>query len=198
MTWARGWGMILVVSSQLLGAPALPAAELVVYGFEDSTEGWVIPEWARTSPDYVAERLLVSRGYASEGHQALEVWADFPGGRWACAYVEREPEVTDWTPFRRLAADVYLPADAPVGLRARLILTVGPDWQWTEMRRAVPLQPGVWTVLTGSLTPGSPDWAAAPDDRFRADVRKVGIRIEADTAPAYRGSVFIDRVRVAD
>jgi len=187
-----------LAAAALLWAATLPAAELVIYGFEGSPQGWVIPEWARASPDHVAERLLVSRGYASEGHEALEVWAAFPGGRWACAYVEREPEVTDWTPFGRLGADVYLPAEAPVGLRARLILTVGPEWRWTEMSRAVPLSPGVWTTLAADLTPASADWGERPDARFRADVRKVGIRIEADTAPAYRGPVFIDRVRVAD
>ena len=188
-----------VVAGVLLGgSPAWPAAELVVYGFEGSLEGWGVPEWAATSPDYVARQLVASRGYASEGQYALELLAAFPGGRWAGAYVEREAEVTDWTPFGRLSVDVYLPAGAPDGLRARLILTVGTDWRWTEMRRAVPLTPGTWTTLTAHLVPGDRDWKVSSDDRFRADVRKLGIRIESDGAAPYRGSVFIDGVRVAD
>ena len=199
MQRAGEWGMIGLVAAGLLAAGAAArAAELVVYGFEGWSDGWAIPEWAATSPDHVAERLVASRGYASEGQYALEVLTAFPAGRWAGAYVEREPEVTDWTPFGRFAADVYLPAGAPDSLRARLILTVGHDWRWTEMSRAVRLTPGAWTTLTAQLMPGTNDWKAVPDDRFRADVRKIGIRIESDGAAAYRGSVFIDGVRVAD
>ena len=66
------------------------------------------------------------------------------------------------------------------------------------MRRAVRLAPGAWTTVTAHLAAGSRDWTGSLDDRFRADVRKIGIRIESDGATAYRGSVFIDGVRVAD
>jgi hypothetical protein len=175
-----------------------PPAEIILYGFEGSLDGWRIPEWARGASDYVAEDATASRGYAQEGQYALEVSAAFPEDRWACAYVEHEVEVTDWTPFGRLSVDVYLPSGAPPGLAGRIILTVGGRWQWTEMEHPVPLTPGAWTTLTVGLKPGSMDWPFDLDDAFRADVRKVGVRIEAEKGPAYRGSVFIDRVRLAE
>ncbi len=184
---------------QLTPGPSLRAAEIVIYGFEGTLDGWMIPEWARTSNEYVAEEALVSRGHAQEGDYALELRASFPGGRWTCAYVEHSLEVTDWSLFSQLSVDVYLPADAPTGLRGRLILTVGEEWTGTEMNQAAPLTPGSWTTVTVNLTPGSTDWKVPPDERFRADVRKGGVRIESDeTDPPYQGSVFIDRVRLTE
>ena len=198
-----GWMRVAAATAAWLAAAASCAAqthpaEIVLYGFEGTLDGWRIPEWARSSSEYVAEDAIASRGYAREGHYALEVSTEFPDGRWACAYVEHDVEVTDWTPFGRLSADVYLPADAPPGLQGRIILTVGGRWLWTEMARSVPLVPGAWTTLTVDLKPGSMDWPFDLDDAFRADVRKVGVRIEAENGPAYRGSVFIDQVRLAE
>ena len=173
-------------------------AEVVIYGFESGTEGWEIPDWAKASADYMASRFEISRDVVKEGRQALAIDVNFPGGRWTGAYVEREPEVTDWTPFSRLLADVYLPPDAPTGLEARLILTVGEQWQWTEMNRALPLPPGVWTTIAVDLTPKSLDWKFFPDEQFRGLVRKVGVRLESNGSPAYRGVFVLDNIRLTD
>jgi len=186
------------VAASLLLAAAASAAEIVVYGFEGSPEGWEIPDWAKSSEDYVGEELAVSDAHQGEGAYALEVRLDFPGDRWAGAYVERELEVTDWTTFGQLSADLYLPAEAPEGLQAKIILTVGDQWQWTEMNRAVPLSPGQWTTLSVNLKPGSLDWKFFPDEAFRKSVRKLGIRVESNNGPTYHGSVFIDNVRLAE
>ena len=190
----------LLAAAGLLAGTAAPAqsAEILLYGFEGTLDGWRIPEWARSASDHVAEEAMISRGYAREGQYALEVLTEFADGRWTCAYVEHDMEVTDWTPFGRLSIDVFLPAEAPVGLKGRIILTVGGRWLWTEMAQPVPLAPGAWTTLTVNLKPGSMDWPFDLDDAFRADVRKVGVRIEAENGPAYRGSVFIDQVRLAE
>ena len=177
---------------------AAQPAEIVLYGFEGSAEGWRIPEWAQSSSEYVAQAATPSRGYAREGQYALEVLTEFAPGRWTCAYVEHDVEVTDWTPFGRLSVDVFIPSDAPAGLQGRIILTVGGRWVWTEMAHPAALSPGAWTTLTVDLKPGSMDWPFDLDDAFRADVRKVGVRIEADNGPAYHGSVFIDEVRLAE
>lgn len=185
---AAALGMVL--------AAEVPAAEIVIYGFERPGHGWVIPEWAYSAPDHVAEALVVSRERASEGQQALEVRVLFPADRWTCAYAERTVEATDWTPFGRLAVEVYLPPTAPGGLQARLILTVGEQWKWVEMAKTVPLAPGRWTTVTADLTSDSRDWTVAPDAYVRSDVRKLGIRIESSGGAAYRGSVFLDRVRL--
>jgi len=188
---------VMLAAGGVCAAQTRPA-EIVLYGFEGTLDGWRIPEWAQNSSEYVAQDATASRGYAKEGHYALEVSTQFAPERWSCAYVEHEVEVTDWTPFGRLSVDVFLPADAPAGLAGRIILTVGGRWQWTEMAHAVPLPPGTWTTLTVDLKPGSMDWPFDLDDAFRADVRKVGVRIEAEHGPSYRGSVFIDRVRLAE
>jgi hypothetical protein len=189
----------LLVGAIAAAAPMPGAAEeIVIYGFEESLEGWAIPDWAKSSADYVGQECLVSQEAAKEGQSALEVRTDFPGGRWTGAYLEREVEVTDWTPFGSLAVDVYVPPTAPQGLQAKLILTVGDQWTWTEMNRTVPLVPGAWTTISASLKPGSMDWKFFPDDTFRGSVRKVGVRVESDKEPVYRGSVFVDNIRLSE
>lgn len=176
---------------------AANAGELVIFDFEKGLEEWAIPDWAQTSPDYVGKNTAPSQEFRSRGQSALELVASFPGGKWTGAYVERTMYVTDWSAFSGLAADLYLPQNAPEGLKARFILSVGDKWEWTEMNRALPLKPGAWTTLTVDLKPGSQDWKFFPDEKFRKDIRKVGIRIESDAKPAYTGPVYVDNVRLA-
>ena len=179
-------------------APSARASEIVIYGFEGTLEGWAIPDWAKASTDYVARECVVSQEHKDQGQSALEIRTDFPGERWTGAYVEREVETTDWMEFSRLSVDVYVPEAAPAGLEGKIILTVGDQWQWTEMNRTVSLRPGAWTIISVKLTPGSLDWKFFPDDGFRKSVRKVGVRVESNKGPVYRGSVFIDNMRLAD
>jgi hypothetical protein len=74
---------------------------------------------------------------------------------------------------------------------------VGEDWAWTEMARLVKLVPGEWTTITASIVPGSSDWRRIEvTDKFRADVRKLGIRIESNMRPVYSGPIYIDNIRV--
>ena len=178
--------------------PTVSAAELVIYGFECNPEGWNIPPWEQASSDYVAKSVAVSQAQKREGACSLELQMSFPGERWAGAYVERETEVTDWTPFGTLSVDVYLPSHAPQGLGARIILSVGEKWVWTEMNRAVPLVPGEWTTVTVNLKPDSMDWKFFLDDNFRKAVRRIGVRVEVDHGLPYTGSVFLDNVRVEE
>lgn len=180
------------------GASVAGAAEIVIYGFEETAQGWAIPDWAKASNDYVSRDAMVSTTRAEEGQSALELRVSFPGDRWTGAYVEREVEVTDWSRFGQLSVSLYVPADAPEELIGRLILTVGEDWTWTEMNHGVPLQPGAWTGITANLKPGSLDWKFFPEESFRKDVRKLGVRVESDKRPVYTGSVFVDNVRLAE
>lgn len=174
------------------------AAEKLLFGFEMGSEGWEIPDWALEKEDHVCDSISVSDAYASEGKSSLECKVDFPGAKWTGAYVELQ-EYFDWTPFSNISADLYLPADAPPGLKAKIILTVGENWDWTEMSRAVSLEPGKSTTITANLKPGSTDWRrAAITDAFRQDVRKLGIRIESNMKPAYKGSIYIDNIRLAE
>jgi len=168
----------------------------VIYDFEDGLQGWEIPDWAFEQDDYVGETIEASKDAASSGKQSLKLVSNFPGGSWKGSICE-VMEYMDWTPYKTISADLYLPPDAPVGLRAKLVLTVGDDWTWTEMSKSVKIEPGKWTTISGNLLPGSTDWKKTnPTDEFRADVRKIDVRVESNKKPAYQGPVYIDNIRV--
>ena len=190
-------GMVVMMGLWSSGAVLAQEPALIMFDFEGTTEDWAIPEWAvENTQDYVGLSATNSTDYASHGERSLQVLTNFPGGRWTGAYVDRVMYVTDWTQFGEIAADLYLPYNAPKGLKARFILGTGDQWTWTEMNRALPLAPDRWTTITANLKPGSLDWKFFPDELFRKDIRKVGLRIESDREPAYQGPVFVDQIRL--
>jgi len=186
----------IAVAAGMLGSVASRAAESkILFGFESGAQGWGIPDWALEKPDMVGKEVLVAKEGATEGTQALALVVDFPGGKWNGALAEVE-EYFDWSPYQTLSVDVSLPPEAPAGLKAKLVLTVGEDWAWTEMRRAIQLTPGQTTTITVRLAPGSEDWKRTEvDDGFRQDVRKLAVRLESNK-PAYQGKCYIDNVRL--
>jgi hypothetical protein len=168
----------------------------VAFGFEEKVPSWEIPDWSFEKEGYVGEGVAISTKFAKEGQSSLELMVNFPGGKWTAAYAEVQ-QYFDWTAYKTLSADIYLPKEAPFGLQARFILTVGKDWTWTEMARLAKLVPGEWTTVSVNLTAGSTDWRGIQvTDEFRADVRKLGIRIESNMKPVYSGPVYIDNVRL--
>lgn len=168
----------------------------VIFGFEEKVPSWEIPDWSFEKDEYVAESIAISTKFAKEGKSSLEVMTNFPGAKWTAAYIEAQ-QYFDWTPYNTISVDVYLPKEAPFGLQARFIMTVGDNWTWTEMARLVKVVPGEWTTITADLRPGSSDWRKTEvTDAFRADVRKLGLRIESNMRPIYSGPVYIDNVRV--
>ena len=189
---------IVLLTAAFVGGPS-HAREITLYTFEKDPQGWEIPDWATAKKDHIARSLSVSEFNASEGKYALELDVDFSGlPGWQGAYVERVVDVTDWSPFNSVSTDIFLPINAPRGLRAKIILSVGDDWKWTEMNRSIPLTPGEWTVIKADLTPESMTWRRFIDDGFRADVKKIGVRIESNGKIPYRGPVYIDNVKLSD
>lgn len=188
---------MLLLAGLVLSFNANAFAEArVLYDFETGVEGWEIPDWALEQDDYVGETVEQSAEFASTGKSSLKMKANFPGGAWKGAVCE-VMEYMDWTQYSTISADLYVPADAPQGLRAKLVLTVGDDWTWTEMSKTIKLEPGKWITISANLLPGSVDWKRTnPTDEFRADVRKIDIRIESNKKPAYTGPVYIDNIRV--
>jgi len=177
----------------LPGAKAM--ADLQVDDFETDTPKWAVPDWALEKADHVAKKVELSEEFASKGKKSLKINAAFPGGNWTAAVVELE-DYLDFTGHKKVAFDVYLPADAPIGLKGNIVLTVGDGWVWTEQLRPVPLEPGKWTTVEASIENGSKDWKkTVVDDAFRGDVRKIDLRIISDKKPAYTGAVFIDNIR---
>ena len=192
--------MVLLTAVALFSAGGLShAREITLYTFEKDPQGWEIPDWATAKKDHIARSLSVSEFNASEGKYALELDVDFSGlPGWQGAYVERVVDVTDWSPFNSVSTDIFLPINAPRGLRAKIILSVGDDWKWTEMNRSIPLTPGEWTVIKADLTPESMAWRRFIDDGFRADVKKMGVRIESNGKIQYRGPIYVDNVKLSD
>lgn len=190
--------LLTVVAISLLFAWSdLNAQETeVLFGFESGLQGWEIPDWAYEKPDHVQKEIASSNKYASEGENSLEMVVEFPGGRWTGGIVEIM-QFFDWSDYKGLACDIYIPADAPLGLKASVILTVGDAWKWVEMSRSFDLKPGEWTTVEGDLMPGSIDWRRVQvDEAFRKDIRKIDIRVYSNNKPAYTGAVYIDNVRV--
>lgn len=170
--------------------------EKVFFGFEGDTGSWEIPDWCFEKDDSAGESATVSDKFAKEGKSSLEVMTNFPGGKWAGAYVEVQ-QYFDWTPYKSISVDIFLPKEAPFGLQGRFILTVGADWTWTEMARLIKLVPGEWTTITASLEPGTTDWRRAQvTEEWRSDVRKLGVRVESNLRPIYKGPVYIDNLRL--
>lgn len=192
--------ILLLTIFYCLAIPGLSySKEIILYDFEKDPQGWEIPDWAFAKTDHVVKQIGISEFHSSIGKYAMEVDAEFTGGpKWEAAYVERLIDVTDWSPFSFLSVDILLPKDAPKGLRARIILTVGEDWKWVEMNRTTPLMPGEWTLIKVDLTSSSMAWRRFIDDSFRSDIRKMGIRIESNGKIAYKGPIYIDNVKLSD
>lgn len=186
----------MVVFAACLFSISAHAEDKVLFGFEKDTQGFEVPEWAMEQEDYVAKSIEVSGDIAKEGKQSLKVNCAFPGKVWTAGLVE-DFEYFDWTPYKSISVDVYIPKTAPVGLKGKIIFTVGENWKFTEMARSVQLVPGEWVTISGSLVPGSEDWKkTVVDDNFRKDVRKLAVRIESNKKPEYSGPFYVDNIRL--
>ncbi len=195
-------GMVFAGTAFAADPAAAPAAAplqgeaTVLFGFESGLQGWEIPDWAYEKPDHVQKEIVSSPDVASEGKSSLKLQAEFPGGRWTGAITEIM-QYFDWTDFSKIACDIYIPKDAPLGLTGKMILTVGDSWKWVEMSGSFALKPGEWVTISADLKPGSIDWRRVQvDEAFRADVRKVDVRVESNNKPTYTGPIYIDNIRV--
>ncbi|MFA5164531.1 MAG: hypothetical protein WC481_03065 [Candidatus Omnitrophota bacterium] len=187
--------VILAVSLLAISGFSHAAARAVLYGFEDDTGGWRVPDWALEKEDHVARDVSISPDWASEGKKSMKVVSEYLGGKWSGAYVEIE-DYYDWSAYSKLSVDIYIPKDAPAGLKGKIILTTGEEWKWTEMSKTVPLTPGQVTTITASLAPGSKDWKnTLVDDNFRKDVRKFGVRVENNKSE-WKGMYYVDNIRL--
>lgn len=186
---------VLIMAATVMLSFAGACKAEVIFGFEDGTMGWRIPDWALEKEDHIAKEISQSQDWASQGKNSLAVSSEFLANKWSGSYVEIE-EYYDWSPYSKISVDIYLPKEAPVGLKAKFILTVGEEWKWTEMSKTMPLTAGQVTTVTADLKPGSKDWKnTVVDDNFRKDIRKLGIRVESNKNP-YKGKLYIDNIRL--
>lgn len=195
---ASGTAAVVTGEAAVIPVPSTApiTEERTFYDFEGDLAGWEVPAWALGKTDHVAKEVVLSQDFASKGTSSMKVTADFYGGAWTAALVEIQ-QYLDLSGYRVIRADVYLPKDAPIGLKAKLVITVGDNWKFVEMNGAVPLMPGEWSTITASIEPGSYDWKrVVPDENFAKDIRKIAVRIESNNKPKYAGVVYIDNVRV--
>ncbi|MDD3088420.1 MAG: hypothetical protein PHT95_00545 [Candidatus Omnitrophica bacterium] len=183
-------------------------AEIIKYDFEDGDEGWKIPDWAYYQKDHKAISSEVSTDVSYSGKKSLKVIYDFPGNVWAAGIVEVEKDY-DLTDYDEISVEVFLPKSGPQDLiLARLILTVGIGWQFTEMRHPVILERGKWTKVSAKLesqeVPES-DWKGRGPRRLYHNigkVAKIAVRAEYDAAPPHRigpryeGPLYIDNLLI--
>ena len=201
-----GFALFSVFSAE---SPVFAGEEDILYTFDESIEGWKVPDWAFEQRDYVAGKTLLSGETMKSGPGALEVVCDFPGNRWAAALVEIEKDM-DLSGYSSISADIFIPKSAPKGFfKARFIMTVGIGWHFIEMREPVDLIPGKWVTLQADIEKEElliSDWKGRGEKRLfkHADkVKKIAVRIEYDASPPhtiggrYNGPVFIDNVVIS-
>ncbi len=166
----------------------------VLYDFENNEDGWGIPGWALEKQDYVATSITQGQNQSTSGKGSLEFHTEFPKGVWTAALVEI-PQFIDLSKADSISVDIFIPENAPVGLKAKMILTVKDTWQFIEMSLGYRLISGKWNTITADLSDGSIDWRTSfVDNSFRSDIRKIAVRIESDGIP-YSGPVHIDNMR---
>lgn len=197
--------VIILCASACRSAYALPTEE-ICYDFETGEEGWKIPDWAYYQKDHKAETSEVSSDFASSGKNSLKMVCNFPGNLWAAGVVEVEKDYNLYG-YDSISVDVYLPRSAPKELlQARLILTVGDGWLFTEMRYAVALERGKWVTIKAKLESyevENSNWKGKGERRLYHNinkVKKIAVRVEYDAAPPYRigpkykGPIYIDNL----
>jgi hypothetical protein len=199
--------LIIVFSVVFYGAGAF-GAEKIVFDFEGSNDAWEVPDWAFYQSDHKARTAEASDDVASSGKGSLKVMCEFPGDVWTAAVVEVKKDI-DLREYETISVDVYLPKKAPRDImQARIILTVGDGWRFTEMREGIPLERGKWTTIKVQIDKGAeegshPDWKGRGEKRLYHDidkVRKIAVRIEYNAAPPHRlgpryyGPVYVDNV----
>ena len=186
-----------VVSAPVPQPSSAPITEeRTLFSFETGYEGFEIPNWVEENPGNASVSAGLSKSFASEGSQSICLNADFPGKIWTAAIIELE-QFLDLRGYRQIAVDIYVPKNAPLGLKAKIILTIGENWQWTEMVRSVALSPGEWVTVDANIEDGSFDWKRSEvTDAFRGDIRKIVVRIESNKTPIYNGPIYIDHIRV--
>jgi len=196
---------ILTAVPQSTATPVIHALEneITLFDFEKNEEGWKIPPWEFDGTNCVARSLRKAKGIASKGNGSIELYAEFPEEKQTSALAEIQ-QYLNFDKYNAISADIYLPPHCPKGLKGKLILTVGENWQFVEMVRSTGLNPGCWTTITANTSKNSTDWKKTKVDRallywYRTsstDVRKIAIRIESNKIP-YSGPVYIDNVRVS-
>lgn len=160
------------------------AAELKIADFSAGVEGWVTAPQGRVG--WAADPS------GSWSNMALCATATFPGEQefWV------DPK-TNWSGFRAVAVNCFVPAGAPEGLRVMLVLKDRGRY-WYQHESGQRLMPGKWTRIEADLRPAARKWRPAGhrkswDEYTTQYVRTFGVKVHAPVA--YSGPVMLDDLR---
>jgi len=210
------WKVIL--SILIIGAISLingaVFAEDIRFDFEETAEKWKIPDWAYGQGDHKAVAVEVSPDKASSGNNSLKMMVEFPGDVWTAALVDFQAdgeEYMDLSKYESISVDVFLPKKAPRELlKARIIVTAGIGWHFTEMRYPVMLKRGKWNTVKVTIEKEDvedSEWKGRKEKRLFNHVdkiKKIAVRVEYDAAPPFRlgpkyhGPIYIDNLVIKE
>jgi hypothetical protein len=166
------------------------AAPLASFESLQALSEWSAGTWAEATAQSTPS---IGAFGATDGAAALEVPIAFSGQSFAQGYVGMTMPSTSFAGCGAIGIDVTLPADAPSGITAQIILLLGPDARWSGgVAQTTALAPGATTTVTldlaGTISP-------SPVRSDLLDVRGVGVLFAAANM-TYSGAVALDRLQL--
>ena len=156
----------------------------ILYDFEIDKEGWQL---STEEGNEGGLSVFRSAEKASQGQSSLQLNVQFPGGgQWKRSAIMKGLTNTDWSGYKEISFDVYLPEGASYFQIE--VYSKSEMWimtQWPGSGAPVYLSPGQWNSIT------------VPLDRL-GDVqafREIGIMI-GTSETLFEGAVYIDRICV--
>lgn len=197
--------ILFMTASVIFMTANLSAYAEIEFDFEHGNQGWSIPEWTIHREDYVGKLMEISSDKFMEQNSAIKLMCDFPRKSWAAAIVEFEAK-TGLEAKNVVSADIYIPGKARrCELKARIIITVGPDWKVME-GKFVHLEHGQWNKVAADFDDFTLKAGGGSDQNSSVSIepesiKKIAIRIEREATPwnplrRYKGPVYIDNVTV--
>ena len=170
------------------------ANPILLYDFSDGAEDWSMPDWPDANKSPQGQLLACS---AIDG--TLNIPLSFNKRAKTEGFVNCAP-TANWQRFRSVSAEIYVPANAPRGLRGSFFL-MGDGWKWNVPLETLLLEPGQWNRIEAPLNDeGLESYWNVSYGQFVDGLRQVigfGIRItKPDGIEAYQGVFRLDNVIV--
>ena len=190
--------LIVCAAFAISGTYFANAQEKVMFNTHQQLSNWDIPKWSSNKNDHVPPIIAVDENSSNFGETSVKLDVKFSGDKWQAGIIETEGRF-DLTLYKTISFDVYLPKNAPQGILARAIIVTGENFSWLEMDKAVNVSPGRRTTIKARIKRGNNKWVSKKgtvkiSDEIKADIRKIAIRIESNSAK-YEGPVYIDRIK---
>ena len=143
----------------------------VLFTFDNDTEGWA---------GYEGPVSHVEQPTA-DGNGSLRVNVSLVGRGWSDNTFESPEMNKDFSQYREIRIQVFIPPQSPPGLKGQIFTKSGQNWTWRD-NGWKPLRQGRWTTFS------------IPSSRIQHInyVRTIGIKIGSNSS--YNGEAYIDKV----